>query len=275
MSVSNRLETNRESNFSVQAEVTNNSSSQGSEPINSGVSGPLKKLQGAVHKVLQLFSRDDKGNIVQGSKIMAHRDWIEFFDPEHQRPRFVKEQYLEWVSTPQLKAQMSFYEYRDHVKNTHPGHPLHTQQKVRYFTPEERAQYVVSIEPDSLGQARILSHGNLLVDGKYLVVLGPDEKVYAAKEVQGQLHHSSFFAGKSVFGAGEFLIINGVLKEFAALSGHYLPGLRENTKLLNYLRNLGVNLQTFVFMDYDQGKAEKHQQKLARKKPEQISFGRA
>lgn len=56
------------------------------------------------------------------------------------------------------------------------------------------------------------------------------------------LHHSSFFAGEDVAGAGELQIEEGRLKRLTPNSGHYKPGLEQTTNVANELAARGADL---------------------------------
>eukprot|EP00947_MAST-08B_sp_MAST-8B-sp1_P004389 g4389.t1 len=87
--------------------------------------------------------------------------------------------------------------------------------------------------------------------GWAMVVLRVEDGLFVADHVLNKFHHSSIFAGKPVDFAGELRATGGRIEVLVNKSGHYKPGQEEVLKMLVYLRDRGVSIDTFdvVFID--------------------------
>lgn len=77
---------------------------------------------------------------------------------------------------------------------------------------------------------------------KYIYVTDPQGTLYIANKVKGKFHHSSFLGGGSVGAAGAIIVNHGKLLKINPRSGHYRPGLRHFSRLLDSLRRSNVNM---------------------------------
>jgi hypothetical protein len=230
------------------------------------IKSALFRFRRLVRKVLELFSRDPQGKIYPNTTPMCPREWIEVFSPEDRkrRPGLIRAYFDKWRQDPQLQGTVSFNDYVKREEDSDPNHPLKSVPILHYCTAEERAQYEATIKPNAAGEAVVDFHGQPLEDGVYIVILSADNKLYAAQKLKGNLHHSTFVEGKSVLAAGRFVIKNGVLVKFLALSGHYTPGEKMNRIFADYFNNCGVDPKTYEFLTYDQIMEAKRQKKLAK-----------
>lgn len=227
---------------------------------NFGIENPKNlRFKSVIGKVLQMFSRDPETGKITG-KILADTDWYEFFDPLHRRASSIRKYFQEWATNDELKTKTSFFDYMDMLANSTPDHPLSSPSiQIVYMSPEQRAQYRVTVESNVSKKAIFKDiNGKNLEDGCYISVLGPDNQLYIAKEISGKLHHSSFFSGKSILAPGELVVKDGVLIEYAGMSGHYKPSKKEDSYFLNYLKDQGVDLQTFRYTTLSSRKVAKN-----------------
>lgn len=104
--------------------------------------------------------------------------------------------------------------------------------QVAYLTPEQRAQHRVEFRKE--GDDTILYYQGSPLNtalfeteagkGRAIFVIGPDHELYVGNHVPYQFHHTSFFAGRPVIGAGEIITDpNGKLVAVTDKSGHYKP----------------------------------------------------
>jgi hypothetical protein len=100
---------------------------------------------------------------------------------------------------------------------------------VKYLNEAERQAYRLFMRDGKLYDAQ----GNLFDTtnatnpesrGHAIFVMDQNGNIYASNNpAQGKFHHSSFFGGEPVAGAGEIRVENGVLKGLSDRSGHYRP----------------------------------------------------
>ncbi len=85
--------------------------------------------------------------------------------------------------------------------------------------------------------------------GKAIFVIGPDQQLYVSSHQIGQFHHSSFFGGTPVIGAGE-IITNpqGQLIEITDKSGHYKPCNPQLLNTLQFFQNQGLDLSLITLI---------------------------
>ncbi len=76
--------------------------------------------------------------------------------------------------------------------------------------------------------------------GSAIFVMDGEGTFYAAEQVMKVVHHSSFLSGAPVFGAGEMMVEDGVLRILTAQSGHYRPTLKEMVATMRQLVTFGV-----------------------------------
>jgi hypothetical protein len=128
--------------------------------------------------------------------------------------------------------------------------------RVKYLTPEERAQYQVSVRDGRLFDANgqpldSTTSRSVFGDQRLIFVMSPEGRLYAsgAQEV-GRFHHSSFLAGGEVAGAGELVVRNGRITELTDRSGHYRPDPAQVWETLERLRRSGVDLDQVTYTSW-------------------------
>lgn len=109
---------------------------------------------------------------------------------------------------------------------------------VKYFSPAEREATRVFIKDglivDKLGKPLNIRNGMYVMDAR--------GNFYITEEVISKIHHSSFFAGGNVAGAGKINVNYGVVTYLDRSSGHYLPTAEVLKQTVLSLRNQGANL---------------------------------
>jgi hypothetical protein len=67
--------------------------------------------------------------------------------------------------------------------------------------------------------------------------------LYASLEQEyRRFHHSSFFGGEEVAGAGELIVRDGKIELITDHSGHYLPGRTLTQQVLDQLESQGITI---------------------------------
>ncbi|MEI6806232.1 MAG: hypothetical protein WCK49_06975 [Myxococcaceae bacterium] len=119
---------------------------------------------------------------------------------------------------------------------------------VTYLTPEQRDTHRVRIERHPGQNARLIQNGTPLTGYDLIFVMGPSGGIYVGKDMMGQFHHSSFFAGAAVLWAGGIgTNAQGEINFLSDESGHYKPGLEQTLNGLAELERQGVDLSKVRF----------------------------
>jgi hypothetical protein len=84
--------------------------------------------------------------------------------------------------------------------------------------------------------------------GYAIYVMNHAGQLYASQHKVGIFHHSSFFAGGDVTGAGEIKINRGEVKSITNKSGHYTPTSEEMVQVFEELEGRGVNLAAVEYI---------------------------
>jgi len=84
--------------------------------------------------------------------------------------------------------------------------------------------------------------------GYAIYVMDKRGRLYAAQHRVGIFHHSSFFSGGDVAGAGEMQVIGGVVKSITNKSGHYQPTEDEMVQVMRELAGRGVDLSAVEYV---------------------------
>jgi hypothetical protein len=87
-------------------------------------------------------------------------------------------------------------------------------------------------------------------DSLYIFVIGMDGELYIERPVKSKFHHSSFFSGGQVLGAGEIKIQNGVITLFTNRSGHYRPNQQQFSRMVLRLLEMGATFKDSAIVPY-------------------------
>lgn len=213
----------------------------------------------------------DRGNYAQ----LHRKAWLEVSDSRHRYGKNLRLYYRHWESLGHPTNQ--FFDWLD-SKGDATGQPLPNlpecprstldSDTVLYITDDDvTRRYELHIrahhgndEGDSEDNGRSRRGQILDVEGSP-VVTGPDgwifvlrdDRLYGSRKVttvchdsKQRFHHSSFFGGKAVKGAGIIVTDDhGFLTHVYPHSGHYRPGEQDVQRVLCYLFSAGVDLSTF------------------------------
>jgi hypothetical protein len=84
--------------------------------------------------------------------------------------------------------------------------------------------------------------------GYSIYVMDKSGRIFAAQHKVGLFHHSSFFAGGSVAGAGEMKVDHGTIKSITNKSGHYQPTAEEMMQVFNELQSRAISLDGLEYI---------------------------
>ncbi|MBX3719743.1 MAG: hypothetical protein KF898_08870 [Parachlamydiales bacterium] len=118
--------------------------------------------------------------------------------------------------------------------------------QVEYLTPEQRAEHRVEFRRE--GENTVLFYQGKPLNteefeteagtGRAIFVIGPDHELYVGSHKYFKFHHTSFFGGKPVIGAGELITDpNGKLIAVTDKSGHYKPSKMQMWDALRFLKD--------------------------------------
>eukprot|EP00798_Chlamydomonas_sp_ICE-L_P031510 gene31510-6694_t len=85
---------------------------------------------------------------------------------------------------------------------------------------------------------------------KWIYVVDTDCRIYVAKKVRGQFHHSSFLRGAAVLAAGGMQCEHGKLMKLNADSGHYWPKPEHFEWFYDHLESLGADVSVLHGMEF-------------------------
>mmetsp|Transcript_47561 Transcript_47561/g.136760 ORF Transcript_47561/g.136760 Transcript_47561/m.136760 type:complete len:732 (+) Transcript_47561:62-2257(+) len=222
--------------------------------------------------------------IQRGNYAQLHRKaWLEVSDKYHRYGKNLRLYYRYWERLGFPTNQ--FFDWLD-SKGEAAGQPLPNLDEcprsvldsdtVLYITnPEVTEGYALDIVCNEEGRARIFDvDGRPVATGQegWIFVLR-DGVMYGAEKITSisghskqRFHHSSFFGGKAVAGAGIIITDEeGFLDRLYPHSGHYRPGEAHMQRMLFFLHRKGVDLRTFemdtqqfrhVSRDKDAGKSK-------------------
>lgn len=133
----------------------------------------------------------------------------------------------------------------------------YSSRRYRKFTAAERAEFEVDFDVGKgrIGNVRRHDNGMHFKPGTWLLVWGPDQKLYLLEEggdaSQGWMGHATIFCGRPVLLAGELGISErGYVEWVSDESGHYHPNRRHMHNFLLWLEKWGVNASTIVWKEY-------------------------
>lgn len=200
----------------------------------------------------------------RGNYSQLHRKaWLEVSDPKHRYGKNLRLYYRHWESLGH--PTNNFFDWLDGTGGARcdplPNLPECPRSKldtdtVLYITDDEIARgYTLQVKPSSYdGRGQILDvEGNPVWTGSdgWIFVLR-DNVLYGSLKVTAvcddskqRFHHSSFFGGKAVTGAGIIVTDeDGFLTHMYPHSGHYRPREPDIHRVLCYLHAEGVDLGT-------------------------------
>jgi hypothetical protein len=118
---------------------------------------------------------------------------------------------------------------------------------VLYLMPDERETFRIFVRD---GKVYSADDGSLFdtvtgltarPDGKAIFVMDDQGNFYASTKLKpGSFHHSTFFAGQPVSGAGEIVIEDGQIISMNSHSGHYKPSVETEGQVLDQLEAQGI-----------------------------------
>lgn len=193
----------------------------------------------------------------QGAKPMTKEHLPEMILPQHyygekahglweiwSKTPSVADGFVEWVEKLEKGEDVPGKEEAVSKELATPEGNIRTT-KVHYLGVAERLQTQLKFEG---GQASSNKEGVLnTTDERHIFVMDNSNTFYAAPYKQGVINHSSFFSGRPVQGAGEFIFKEGILTEITDKSGHYQPDDRMILKELRALDEQGVDLSKVRF----------------------------
>uniref|UniRef100_A0A7S2GW54 Uncharacterized protein n=1 Tax=Helicotheca tamesis TaxID=374047 RepID=A0A7S2GW54_9STRA len=205
-----------------------------------------------------------KRGISRGNYAQLHRKaWLEVSDKYHRYGKNLRLYYKHWEKLGHPTNM--FFDWID-SKGEAAGAPLPNlpecprsqldSDTVLYITnPEIQARYALTVDLDEDSVARILDvNGDPISTGQegWIFVLR-DHVLYGSQKVTSitgkskqRFHHSSFFGGKAVAAAGIIITDeDGCLTRLYPHSGHYRPGEAHMQRMLYFLQQSGVDLNTF------------------------------
>ena len=219
-----------------------------------------------------------KRGLSRGNYAQLHRKaWLEVSDKYHRYGKNLRLYYKYWESLDHPTNM--FFEWLDSKGEaagwTKPNltecpRSVLDSDRVMYISDSEQQQehnryilkiktQVTSLESGSESTPKLIAHivnhnGDVVRTGPngWIFVLR-DHELYGAEKVTKshgkvklRFHHSSFFAGKAVAAAGILITNeNGCLKRLYPHSGHYRPGEAHMQRMLFYLYQRGVDLDSF------------------------------
>ncbi|WP_280236475.1 hypothetical protein [Nocardia cyriacigeorgica] len=128
-----------------------------------------------------------------------------------------------------------------------PGNARWRNSHVEYHDEQTRQQFRLTIHNGLLYDANGVlfdtrrAHSAHSGGGRAIFVMDSQGNLYASLEhAPGHFHHSSFLAGGPVAGAGELVVIDGVVQLVTDASGHYRPPQRYTHQVVMNLRSRGI-----------------------------------
>ena len=218
-----------------------------------------------------------KRGISRGNYAQLHRKaWLEVSDKYHRYGKNLRMYYKHWVSLGHPTNM--FFDWLD-SKNEAAGcekpeleecpRSILDSDRVTYVTDlDEQNKFLLKIESReristlSTGDNTVSTPVTCIVDcngdvvrtgtNGWIFVLR-DHELYGGEKVTSRdgnskfrFHHSSFFGGKAVAAAGILITDDdGCLKRLYPHSGHYRPGEAHMQRMLFYLYQSGVDLNSF------------------------------
>ncbi|CAB9524618.1 IQ domain-containing protein [Seminavis robusta] len=254
--------TNLETCFSESAQTTPKSSQQ--QPfshllplsIEARIQGDIAYRGISANPPEIIRSGVNRGNVAQ----IHRKAWLEVSDSKHRYGKNLRLYYRHWESLGYPTNH--FFDWLD-SNGAAAGKPLPDlpecprsvldSDTVLYIRdPEVTSQYALELERDETGKCRVSRQRQPVTTGPngWIFVLR-DSVIYGAEKVKSaatgqRFHHSSFFGGKAVAAAGIFITdAQGYLEMLYPHSGHYRPGEADMQRVLYFLHQQGIDLNSF------------------------------
>ena len=166
---------------------------------------------------------------------------LEARDPKHRYLKEVNKAHSDWM---RQETNLSLFEWIDSQDK------YKTLPCVHYFSPNERNEYLVSIDNGLFkyrdGRKVDTSQSEAALEksipkGYGIIVVTPNGEVVVHDYKKGRLHHTSSTHGKPILTAGMAKIVKGELIELYVMSGHYMCEKSEYEEMIKFLiaNNIG------------------------------------
>lgn len=185
------------------------------------------------------------------ARAIMQQHWLEATDYKHRYGGNLVVYFEHWTAldVAELSANESrFFYWLDYGGGKHFSHDVVPREKleaecVAFLDENQRKVYCVDIRHGQLVFAR---SGEVVdtVGEEFIFVMAPRGELYLGRKRKGYFHHSSFLSAGAVLGAGTMEVDRGTLKKLIPHSGHYMPNDRDFLKLLERLRDQGVDLDS-------------------------------
>lgn len=219
---------------------------------------PALDLTGCLEKGLKQMHKEGLNGCT-----LSHSYWIESTSRHHfAAPHYKK---LQSLHTKSHSANLNFDDWVDTNAGQQAvqkvlkdeGYENITELKVAQLKAKERAQYKVEFLNTENGvilthQGKPLNTNHFQTQshqGKAIFVIGRDHELYIGNHEVTKFHHSSFFSGKPVIGAGEIITDqDGHLIAMTDKSGHYKPQDPQLIDTLECIQLKGINLNNITLI---------------------------
>jgi hypothetical protein len=127
------------------------------------------------------------------------------------------------------------------MKKKYKGESTRSQNRVKYFSYQERKKFLVTIGPDGL----LYRNGRTFSAKPTMYVMDKDGNFYVYPSVlykENFTFHSSFFEGEPVAAAGIMTVIKGKITYIDRSSGHYRPSKKHLRKAVDRLKSNGADM---------------------------------
>jgi len=201
--------------------------------------------------------------VSRGNYAQLHRKaWLEVADTRHRYGKNLRMYYRHWESLGH--PTNIFFDWLDSKGGatarqlpeiSECPRSVLDSDTVLYITDEQKSRrFALSVERDSRGRGAVLdAKGERVRTGDGWIFVLRDGVLYGTKKITSisgdskqRFHHSSFFGGKAVSAAGILVTDDGgILTKIFPHSGHYRPGEADMQRLLFFLHERGVDLNTF------------------------------
>jgi len=185
----------------------------------------------------------------ENSILLRNEHWLESADPKHRYGSILNHYHAAWK---QSDAKENFFYWLDEGGGKNVSLPDFPRKKleascVKYLSPTEREDYVVTIEN---GLLKYYTSGEPIVttnDDKWIYVVDSKGTLYVGKKIRGKFHHSSFLSGGPTKAAGNLKTdLNGKIVCITPSSGHYRPSEKEFNWFKTLLISRGIDFSDII-----------------------------